>query len=61
MDDDTDRRIGAIEAKQRARDARCSVCLDLLKREVAIMRVVRWWSAVATVLALVCVVVALEN
>jgi hypothetical protein len=53
VDDDTDRRIGAIEAKQHARDARCAACLDRLRREVALARAVRRWAAVATVLALV--------
>ena len=59
MDDEIDRRIGAIEVKQQARDARCSAHLDLLKREVAMMRAVRLWAAVATLLALLCAVLAL--
>ncbi len=52
MDPDTDRRIGSIEVKQQARDARCRACLDRLMREVALARSVRLWAAVATVLAL---------
>lgn len=59
MDPDTDRRIGAIEAKQQARDARCVACLDRLRREVARARAVRLWAAVATVLAVVCAVLAM--
>ena len=59
MDADTDRRIGAVEAKQQARDARCSACLDRLRREVALTRAVRLWAAVATVLAILCAVLAL--
>lgn len=51
MDADTDRRIGAVEAKQQARDARCAACLDRLRREVALAREVRRWAAVATLLA----------
>lgn len=51
MDADTDRRIGAVEAKQQARDARCAACLDRLRREVALARAVRRWAAVATLLA----------
>lgn len=51
MDADTDRRIGAIESKQHARDARCAACLDRLRREVALARAVRRWAAVATLLA----------
>lgn len=51
MDADTDRRIGAVEAKQQARDARCAACLDRLRREVALARFVRLWAAVATLLA----------
>ena len=56
---DVDRRIGAVEAKQRARDARCRACLDRLRREVALARSVRLWAAVATVLALACAALAL--
>ena len=52
MDEDTERRIGSIEVKQRARDARCQAHLDRLKQEVALARAVRLWAAVATVLAL---------
>ena len=51
MDADTDRRIGAVEAKQQARDARCAACLDRLRREVALARSVRRLAAVATLLA----------
>ena len=51
MDADTDRRIGAVEAKQQARDASCAACLDRLRREVALARAVRRWAAVATLLA----------
>jgi len=51
VDADTDRRIGAVEAKQQARDARCAACLDRLRREVALARAVRRWAAVATLLA----------
>jgi hypothetical protein len=51
VDPDTDRRIGAVEAKQRARDARCAACLDRLRKEVALARSVRRWAAVATLLA----------
>lgn len=61
MDPDTDRRIGSIEVKQQARDARCRACLDRLRREVAIARFVRLWAAVATVLAVACVVLALVD
>ena len=50
MDPDTDRRIGAIEAKQQARDARCRACLDRLRREVTLAREVRLWASVAMVL-----------
>lgn len=53
MDADTDRRLGAIEVKQQARDARCAACLDRLRREVALARAVRRWAAVATLLAVV--------
>lgn len=53
MDADTDRRIGAVEAKQQARDARCAACLDRLRREVALAREVRRWAVVATLLAVV--------
>lgn len=59
MDPDTDRRIGSIEAKQQARDARCRACLDRLRREVALMRAVRLWAAVATLLALICAALAI--
>lgn len=59
MDDDTDRRIGAIEAKQQARDARCAACLDRLRREVAIARFVRLWAAAATLLVVVLAAVVL--
>jgi hypothetical protein len=51
VDADTDRRIGAVEAKQQARDARCAACLDRLRREVALAREVRRWAVVATLLA----------
>jgi len=61
MDPDTDRRIGAIEAKQQARDALCRACLDRLRRreEVTLAREVRLWAAVAMVLAAVCAVLVL--
>lgn len=66
VDQDTDRRIGAIEVKQRARDAKCRACmdqikkdLDLLKRDVEMARVVRRLVSVATVFALLCVVLAI--
>ena len=59
MDADTDRRIGAVEAKQQARDARCSACLDRLRREVALARAARRWAAVATLLAVWLVVMVL--
>lgn len=59
MDSDTDRRIGAVEAKQHARDARCAACLDRLRREVALARSVRLWAAVATLLAVVLAVAVL--
>ena len=59
MDADTDRRIGAVEAKQQARDARCAACLDRLRREVALARAVRRWAAVATLLAVVLAVAML--
>lgn len=55
MDPDVDRRIGAIEVKQQARDARCRAHLDTMRREVALARRMRLWAAVATVLAIVCV------
>ena len=59
MDADTDRRIGAVEAKQQARDARCAACLDRLRREVALAREVRRWAAAATLLAVVLAVAML--
>ena len=59
MDADTDRRIGAVEAKQRARDARCAACIDRLRREVALARAVRRWAALATLLAVVLAVAVL--
>jgi len=59
VDADTDRRIGAVEAKQRARDARCAACIDRLRREVALARAVRRWAAVATLLAVVLAVAVL--
>ena len=59
MDADTDRRIGAVEAKQQARDARCAACLDRLRREVALAREVRRWAVVATLLAVVLAVAML--
>lgn len=59
MDADTDRRIGAVEAKQQARDARCAACLDRLRREVALARAVRRWVAVAALLAVVLAVAVL--
>ena len=59
MDADTDRRIGAVEAKQQARDARCAACLDRLRREVALARAVRRLAAVATLLAVVLAVAVL--
>lgn len=61
MDPDTDRRIGSIEVKQQARDARCRACLDRLRREVAMARSVRLWAAVATVLAVVCAALVLDQ
>ena len=59
MDADTDRRIGAVEAKQQARDARCAACLDRLRSEVALARAVRRWAAAATLLAVVLAVAML--
>lgn len=59
MAPDTDRRIGSIEAKQQARDARCRACLDRLRREVTLAREVRLWASVAMVLAAVCAVLVL--
>jgi len=60
VDEDTARRIGAVETKQQARDARCAACLDRLRRDVALARFVRLWAAVATLLAVAaCVVLAL--
>ena len=59
MDADTDRRIGAVEAKQQARDARCAACLERLRREVALARSVRRLAAVATLLAVVLAVAML--
>lgn len=59
MDADTDRRIGAVEAKQQARDARCAACLDRLRREVVLARAVRRWAAAATLLAVVLAVAVL--
>ncbi len=59
MDEDTARRIGAVETKQQARDARCAACLDRLRREVALARFVRLWAAVATLLAVVLAVAVL--
>lgn len=61
MDADTDRRIGAVEAKQQAIDARCAACLDRLRREVVLARAVRRWAAVATVLAVVCAALVLDQ
>lgn len=67
MDQDTDRRIGAIEVKQRARDAKCRACMDQIKKDLAMLkhdvelaRTVRMWAAVATLLALLCAVLALS-
>ena len=54
MTPEMDRRIGALEAKQKARDARCRACLDRLRQEVALARAMRLWAAVATLLALAC-------
>lgn len=51
MDAESDRRIGAVEAKQRARDARCAACLDRLRREAALARAVLRVAAVAALLA----------
>lgn len=66
MDHDTDRRIGSIEVKQRARDAKCRVCMDQIKKDLATLkhdvdlaRTVRLWAAVATVIALMCAALAL--
>ena len=66
MDQDTDRRIGAIEVKQRARDAKCRACMDQLKKDLALLkhdvelaRVVRRLVSVATVLAILCALVAM--
>ena len=59
MDEDTARRIGAVETKQQARDARCAACLDRLRREVALARSARLWAAVATFLAVVLAVMVL--
>lgn len=59
MDEETDRRIGAIEVKQRARDARCKAHFDRMRRETAVARAVRIWVAVATVLAVLCALVAM--
>jgi len=59
VDADTDRRIGAVEAKQQARDARCAACLERLRREVALARSVRRLAAVATLLAVVLAVAML--
>jgi hypothetical protein len=56
---DVDRRIGSMEAKQQARDARCKAHLDLLRREVALMRMVRLWVVMMTVLAVFLAVLAL--
>lgn len=59
MDADTDRRIGAIEVKQKARDARCAACIDRMRREVAMARSVRRLAAAATLLAVVLAVAML--
>lgn len=59
MDADTDRRIGAVEAKQQARDARCAACLDRLRREVALARAVRLWSSVSILVTLILACVLL--
>ena len=59
MDDETDRRIGSIEVKQRLRDARCAACRSRSRKEFRVARDVRWLAVMAVVLALVCVMLAL--
>ena len=59
VDDTTDRRLGAIEVPQQARAARCAVCLDRPRRDVAIARPVRqWWAAVALLAVVLAVAIA---
>ena len=51
MDDEADRRIGAIEVKQRLRDARCAACRSRSRKDqrkmafMAGMAVVLSWCA----------------
>lgn len=59
VDDTTDRRLGAIEVTQQARDARCATCLDRPRRDVAIARPARrWWAAVALLAVVLAVAIA---
>jgi hypothetical protein len=58
VDDETDRRIGAIEVKQALRDARCAACRSKSRKEFRIARDVRWLAVMAVVLMLVCVVLS---
>jgi hypothetical protein len=60
VDDEADRRIGAIEVKQRLRDARCSACRSRSRKEFRIARDARWLAAMAVVLMLVCVVMSIS-
>ncbi len=53
MDDETDRRIGAIEIKQRLRDARCAACRSRSRKDQ------RKMAFMAVVLMLACVVLEL--
>ena len=59
MDDETDRRIGAIEAKQKLRDARCAACRSRSRKEFRIARDVRWLAVMAVVLMVVCVLLSI--
>jgi hypothetical protein len=58
VDDETDRRIGAIEVKQQLRDARCAACRSKSRKEFRIALDVRWLAVMAVVLMLVCVALA---
>ena len=55
MDDEAYRRIGAIEVKQRLRDARCAACRSRSRKDQRKMAVM---AGMAVVLMLVCVALA---
>jgi len=55
VDDEADRRIGAIEVKQRLRDARCAACRSRSRKD---QRKMAFMAVMAVVLMLVCVALA---